>query len=129
MKSNRLAAVGAVGIVLSLNTWGITSRATSPACPEKVSVEATIAPVAGREGTFRLRVLSKDLKSGEPLPSPQIVFSKGQGGTATASLPGEGEMEWTVNAEGTKATYSMEVRCRGEVTSSQKIAFELPSAS
>ncbi len=128
MKIQKFAAVGAVGLFLSLNTWGTASRATSPACPEQVSVEATIAPVAGQEGTFRLRVLSKDLKTGELLPSPQVFFSKGKGGAATASLPGEGEMEWTVSVEGSKAAYNMQVRCRGEVISSQKIAFELPSA-
>jgi hypothetical protein len=96
-------------------------------CPSRIGVEASIAPVEGQVGVFRLRATTKDLTSDEPLPSPQILFRQGEGGSAQSSLPGGGEIRFTVSV-GQEATaiYQVETLCAGKLTNSQKVIVQLP---
>lgn len=80
-----------------------------------------------RVGVFRLRATTRDLTSDEPLPSPQVLFRQGEGGSAQSSLPSGGEIHFTVSV-GQEATaiYQVETFCAGKLTNSQKVTVQLP---
>lgn len=103
-----------------------TLLAADAACPTRVGVEATISAVEGREGVYRLRAEAKDLATGNLLPSPQVFFRRAEEGAANSSLPGGGEIRYTVLVEDSKAVFKVETQCNNELTASQKITINLP---
>ena len=120
--------LGSVVVAFGLSGFVVPAQAAPSSCADRVGVEATIAAVEGREGTFRLKALAKDLATGDPLSAPQVFFRSGEEGTAKSELPGGAEIRWvaSVDPANATATYRVETRCKGEVTSSQAVTLQLP---
>lgn len=120
----KLGVLIAIPSLFALTPHGMV--AADAACPARIGIEATVAPVEGREGEFRLRAETKDLATGNLLPSPQVFFRQGGEASANSTLPGNGEIRFVVSVEGSATVFKVEARCGGELTTSQKVTVQLP---
>ena len=95
--------------------------------PQSVGVEVDVQPAESPAGAYVCRATVTDLSSGEVLSAPQVAFPAGEEARLrTGTSPGaEVLIRVAVAADGSRATYTAEVRAQGRTVSSHKASVRL----
>jgi hypothetical protein len=123
MRVSRTALAG----ILALCAAGASFAAEGSAMPQNVGVEVDVQPAESPAGAYLCRATVTDLRSGEVLSAPQVAFPAGEEAQLrTGTSPGaEVLIRVTVAADGSRATYTAEVRSEGRTVSSHKASVQL----
>jgi hypothetical protein len=118
--SNLLRSALAVGVL------GISLSSTVLAAERQLSSEVKLEPLA-KAGAYQATVEIRDASSRELLAAPTIAFMKGGPNTTTTTLSTGEEVRFTVqvDASGSSASYSAELRSGGKLVSLQKATVAL----
>lgn len=120
-------------VVLGLVTvTGVALAAARGLPPSNVGVELAVTPSKGTAGQYVATAVVTDLRSGQVLAKPRLVFEKGSPAEVKSTFYPEGDesantivIDLAVDGSGSRATYSWHHERNGEVLSSQHITISL----
>jgi hypothetical protein len=112
-------------VILALAV-SVLAAGSAFAAERSLSTEVTLQPM-DRPDTYLATVEIRDASSEETLAAPRITFPKGGPATTTTTLSTGEEILFTVqvDADGTKATYTAELRGGGKSLAFQKATIQL----
>lgn len=104
----------------------VLATAAAFAAVQSLSSEVTLQP-AEKPGAYLATVEIRDAGTQEVLSAPRIAFMKGEGASTQTTLPSGEEVLFTIQVEasGTSATYTAELRSAGKSVVMQKATIAL----